>query len=342
MSDGTVEIIEEEGQTEEKFDTEGLTDGELELAKSHGLVKEEKKFEEKPKESVVVEDGEHQEQSEPKTEEDSEKKEEVRPATFEDVENDENRLKEYSPNEKALYWKWKADKKKRQQAQRDFDELKAQYELQGVKDSVAERKLNLVREALQGEDLTVEKLNAILGDTVHKDEVLTKSEFNRLQLEQETKKQEAQKLNQRQAERLQVAENIGKSKYENFDEIVTLANEVVASDKTGTYRGVLDASFSDKEVDEEDLVERVVTIARLNPKFGKKKDSVSAENAQPETNVDRAIKNSKKKISSAAVARSGKRVVAHDELTADDAAKMTTKQWMELPDRVRERILKGG
>ena len=110
------EIAEETKQTEEstEIDLEGADPREVEMAKEHGLV---------PKEE---DNGEHKEQSEPKTTEDTKKQaeegseEEVedKTPTFEETEDNEELVDKYNPNEKALYWKWKNDKKKRQDAPR--------------------------------------------------------------------------------------------------------------------------------------------------------------------------------------------------------------------------------
>jgi hypothetical protein len=335
VKDDTVQVSEVSVAEPSAFATKGLLPQELEMAEKHGLVIEEAdKVDESSKEEK---DGEHKVDTEPKTEEDTgeKEKEEVTP-TFEDVEKNEDKLKKYNPNEQALYWKYKADKKKRQKAQKESEEWRAKYELNSVKDSSHAQKVKKISEALKGET-TVEALLAIIGEESEDTTPVTKADLKRL----ESAKTEKQKVTEDEAnfrkERLETAESIGKSKYDNFEELTTMANEVVSSDKTGTYRSVLDAAFSDINLDEGELIERVVTIAKLSPNYGKKK---SEETTEEKTDVDRAIKNSKKKVSSASVGSGGgKRNVSHEDLTVDDAAKLTTTQWMKLPDKVRERLL---
>jgi len=335
----TVEVVEIETAEvkEESFETDGLLPEEIEMAREYGFVEEKS---DKPEEEKK--DGEHAEQPEPKSEENISKEEEkkVEPTTFEDVEKDEGKLKQYNPNEQALYWKWKSDKKKRQQALKDYEDIKAQYELRQVRETSLANKISKVQQALKGDNITVEMIQEIIGSesTEPKEAPLTRSELERIEAEKETKKQDVERVSKDRAERIETAEKIGKTKYQNFEELTNLANEVVSSDKTGTYKDVLQAAFLDKEIDEVDLVDRVVTIAKLHPEYGKKKET--SEKKEDPKMVDRAIQNSKKKLSSAAVGSgNNKRVISHDDMTVDDAARLTTEQWLKLPDSVRQRLL---
>ena len=352
--------IEEVSQPEPTaFATKGLLPEEIEMAKTHGLIEEEKvddKSKERTKDdgsesSEKGSEDEHTERTESETEEDTGSEEdketedkdgegeekEVKP-TFEDVEKDENSLKQYNPNEQALYWKWKADKKKRQNAQKEAEELRAKFELNQVKDSAYKIKLKKISDALRGESVTVEALQSIIGEQQTEDgsTPITKSDLERIEAEKEERQKAEERLNQQRAERIKLAEEIGKSKYNNFDDLTDLARKVVESDKSGTYKDILQAAFADDNIDEENLVERVVTLAKLHPEFGKKKSPEKSE----KTDVDRAIKNSKKKISSAAVGHGGgKRTISYDDLTVEDAARLSTDQWRELPEEVRHKLL---
>ena len=78
-----------------------------------------------------------------------EKEDSEKIVTFEDVETNEKLLDKYSKNEKALYWKWKNDKRKRQDAVAKVDELKAELELKQVKDNLSNTKLKKIRRGLQ-------------------------------------------------------------------------------------------------------------------------------------------------------------------------------------------------
>ena len=113
--DDEAEHVEQakEGQTVD----EELSPGEIELAKKHGLIvaDEKEKLEDG---KIEVEDGEHKELPDAKAKEDDGKKEEVENPTFDQVEADEKLIDKYDKNGKALYWKWKTDKHKRQEAQK--------------------------------------------------------------------------------------------------------------------------------------------------------------------------------------------------------------------------------
>ena len=328
-------VIEETPEVEEsKFDVEGLTEGEIEMAKKQGLIKEE-------------EDGEHEEQPEPKTDEVAEPKEEgeedeeeIENPSFEQVEEKESLIEKYNKNEKALYWRWKADKQKRQAAQQELEELKASQELQTLKESVSAKKLTAINEALADPDLTVEKLQAIIAGKV--DEPKEEKRYTLEEIE-EMKKQESLKQEQSQKQlkqRFELTEQIGRSKYENFDEMVELVKEAANEDKTGVTQKILNQSLFDTNIDEDALADVIVKFAQLNPKF---KETVSGASPSDKEKVGRAIENSKKKKSSAAIAGSGKRVITNeDDLTPEDAAKMDNKQWMKLKPTTRKRLLMGG
>ena len=328
-----IEIDETVEETPE-VDLSGLSAKEKVLAEKHGIKEKEKSP-----------DGEHKEQSgnaAKNSNEEEKGKEEVTP-TFEEIENDEKHLEKFNPNEKALYWKWKNDKRKRQDSQKKVDELQARLELETVKDKASAIKLSKIKNILASDtELTVDKLLAIIDDSgvVDKEEddrPLKRSDLDRIEQEKRVKLEEQSKQTNEQKERLAIAENIGKTKYKNFDDLVNLAKEVVAEDKTGTYQEILNVALSDPNFDEEKLIDRVVTIAKLSSKYGK--ESASAEKKE---SVEKIIDNSKKKVSSASIGSSGgKRTISEEDLTVEDAAGLSAAQWARLSQQTRKRILGG-
>ena len=312
-------------ETEVKYDTEGLTDGEIELAKEHGFIKEE---EEK--------NGTDDEQPEPKTDEDSESESEEEQEeekveehpSFEDVENDEKLIDKYNKNEKALYWKWKTDKHKRQEAQKEAESLRVNGNVKDAVDSgVSGKKLEKIKKLLENPDtLTIESLQATLDEEVEPDKKPDELD-------------NAQAIQQKVALKAQFAEKIGSAKYDNFEGISKLAKEVINDDKSGTYQKLIEDSFLNDAVDENMLVERVISIARMSPKYNEVVNNKKVENKEE---VDRVIKNSKKKPSSASVSgASGKRIISESELTVEQATKLSDAQWWKLKPETRERILRG-
>ena len=316
-----------------EIDLSELSAPEKELAEKHGI-----------KETEKEENGEHKVDTGTPKEgvEQVEEKKEVVP-TFEEIENDEKHLEKFNPNEKALYWKWKNDKRKRQDAQKKVDELQARIELETVKDKASAIKLSKLKNILATDsELTVEKLLAVIDDAgqvtqEEDDRPLKRSDLDRIEQEKRSKLEAETKQQTEQRERLAIAEQIGKTKYKNFDDLVNLAKEMVAEDKSGTYQEILNVALSDPNYDEEKLIDRVVTIAKLSPKYGK--ESATAEKKE---SVEKIIDNSKKKISSASIGSSGgKRTIVEDDLTVEDAARLSADQWARLSPQTRKRILGG-
>lgn len=305
-------------QVEEQFEIEGLSDSEVELAKKHGFIKEEKKDVEHKEKPISKTISESKDETKEKVEEDK--------PSFDKVEEDEKLLENYNKNEKALYWKWKTDKHKRQEAQKEANELKEK--LKTVADSgISGKKLERIKELLKNpESLTIESLQGVLDEKIEpekKDNDLDNAEV----------------IQKRVAVKAQFAEKIGNAQYDNFDAISNLAKEVILADRSKTYQKLIDESFLNDDVDENMLVERVVSIARMSPKFN---DVVNKVKPEDKEKANRVIENSKKKTSSASVSgASGKRIISESELTVEQATKLSTEQWNRLKPTTRERILRG-
>jgi hypothetical protein len=230
--DTGVEIeIQEEGQTEESttLNLEGMLPEEIAMAKEHGLIKDQEE----------EENGEHKEHINAETERDSDKKEKEQEKVedkpdFDEVEKDESKISAYNANEKALYFRWKNDKKKRQSLEKEFNELKSSKELDLVKNKASEIKLNKIKEALGNEDLTVEQLQAIIdGEVVassDKDKPLTKADLEKIEADKNKQIENQQKAESEARERLASIEEIGRSKIDNFAKIYV--EEMEKNDKT--------------------------------------------------------------------------------------------------------------
>jgi len=308
---------------EKEFDIGGLLPEEVEMAKEAGLVKEK----EEP-------NGDNKEQSELKTDDNTESEEvkDDETPTFDEVEKNEDLKEKYNKNEKALYFKWKSDKRKRQQSTKLAEDLQNKLNFNQAKDNAYKAKLDQARELLGKDDLTIEQLQEVLG----KAEEIAKSEED-IKQEVVDELKNKQSVSQADQDRTELAEEIGRSKYEDFDDKSKIVAKLLASDKTGFYQDILNATFDNKNIDEEGLADRVYKLADIGKDLGLKLDK-----PEPKTNekVDRAIKNSKKKISSAAVSSGGgKRAVSHDDLTQDDVPGMSQEQWNKLPDAVQDRLL---
>lgn len=318
IKEESVEVEEVDVAEPTAFATDGLLPEEIEMAGEHGLIEEEK-----------VEDDKHEEQPEVKTEDSEGEVEEPHP-TFEDVEKDEKKLEKYNRNEQALYWKFKANNRKRQSAQKETEEYKTKLELEQIKESAAKTRLKKITEALKGE-VTIEALQEIIGvETEEKVDVNT---------EVDKKLQEQEKSVKERTERIETLEELGKSRYEDFEELTKLANEVIETKPR--YKKHLAEAFDDKDFDEDELIDMVVDYAKLNPNFGKQSEE-KPEKKEESKEVTRAIKNSKKKVSSASVGRGGgSRTISYSDLTIEDAAKLSYIEYNKLPETVRKRLLMG-
>lgn len=335
MSEGKVIIddtIEEKEEVE--IETEGLESKELESAKKFGIVKEEEaeKKEEKKEDEKKEEDG-------------GEKQ--LDPVDFDSMDEayskDVNKFHtKFTPNSKALYFKYKRNKQLRQEAQELADTAVKDRELLEVKERSYTKQLADIEAILDkidsgDENITtadIRKIIAFRKETAERKEEETKNE-------KPAKKEEDKRHVEYLQEKAKNSELLGKSKYEDFSRYVDLANDVVAQDKD--IASMLTKAYHDPEVDEEQLVEKIVKIARMNPDFYKKAEDNKTDKIEKKDKqeIDRMVANaSKKKTSAALTSGSGRREVSYDELTLADVAKMDRKQWNALPNDVRERLKK--
>ena len=245
-------------------------------------------------------------------------------------------------NSKGLYKRAKEEEEKRK-------ELEGKAEFNRVHDSVARVKLDRVRQRLASPDgLTVEELQELIGieQKLEDDKPLTKKDLEAI---------EAAKVEKTNAEKAEIEakqakmqrkvldteayakENISEltgGKYTNVDDVVALVQEMTV--KKPRYAKQLNEAFADESMTEADIFDVILDIARLNSKFG-----TSAKAEGNDGNVEKMMKNASKQTTSASIT-GGKssRVVTPDELTPEDAAKLSQEQWNKLPRHVKDRILK--
>ena len=340
----SVEIeIPIENTEETVYETEGLSKEELVMVEKHGLIpKEEEKADEHKKQPKVDTKNDSVDKG-TETEKEEDDGEVLDPNSFEDMDEvfdkDEEKFhKKFTSNAKALYFQNKKNKNLRQELQKELDIYRAEKELGSIKDSVSSKKLAKINEMLANpENLTIESLQDILG--IQSKDTDGSEKISRAELERELaeKREIEESNNQAYRNRVALAEQIGRSKYDNFEQIATLAQEVISADRTGLKQKLLSEVFTNKNIDETEIVNAVIEIAQFSSKF---KDVVNNASSSDKENVNRAIKNSKKQVSSASISSSSNRkVINHDDLTIADIASMTTEQYMKIPKKVRERVL---
>lgn len=244
-------------------------------------------------------------------------------------------------NSKGLYKRAKEEEEKRK-------DIEGKSEFNKIQDSVSRVKLDRVKARLANpEGLTIEELQELIGieQKIEDDKPLTRKDLEAIEGEKVTKAQaEKAEYEARQARvNYKVAkaeayakanlEDVTGGKYTNIDDVVALAQELAAS-KPRHAKAINDA-FSDDNMTEADVIEVIVDIARLNPKWGS-----SAKAEKNDGNVEKMVKNAAKQNTSAALnGGKGSRIVTPDELTIEDAAKLSQAQWMKLPKQTRERLL---
>ncbi len=335
MSEENKVVIEEtpEAQNEEiEISTEGLEKEEIEAGEKHGIIK-------KPVEK-----------EEPKEEKTEDKKEEkpddkpADPADFDEMDEayqkDEAKFhKNFTANAKALYFKHKRNKQLRQEAQEQAEEANRKAELLSVKEKIFNRQRAEINDILDRIDKGDETLTTA---DIRKALAFQKEEAKKEAEEEPDKKDEKPEASKKQQEYLQEKTKnsllLGRSKYDNFDDIVDLANEVVAQDREVAI--LITNAFINPEVDEEQLVEKIVKYAKLHPKFGEKPEEKPKGEKKDKQDIDRMVANAQKKKTSASLsAGSGRREISYDDLTVQDVQKMSNKQWRALPQKVREKLI---
>ena len=319
-----IEIIEEVQKEEgvEKLDLSELGKEEVELINKHKLVDNENEDDD------GVDDNQGDKDNEAKKVDNDNKEESVinddKKPSFEEVEGDEKLIEKYNRNEKAFYWKWKTDKHKRQEAQKRLNELEEKYS-NLEHNSVYQKKIDKIAKLLNenSENLTIEDLQSIINEKVETEKVIK-------DVSQEDKSNSVNT-------KLMFAEKIGMAKYDNFIDMANLANEMFKSN--GTYNRILTDAINNDDIDENQLVETIVSISRLNPKYKDIGKTAQKENIEK---ANKVIENSKRKISSASVASSNnRRVVSYKDLTLQQLASLPMQKYNKVPKEVRDRLLRG-
>lgn len=341
-----VVVIEDDPIVEETDDiqVEELTEEEKKMAEDQGIIPKESE-KKKDKKEVVVDE-----------KQDDDKKPEEQGINAEDLDSFEKlhdlyqtdavsfhklprNVKNLYHNSKALYKQMKHEEERRK-------EIESGKQYEALQDAGARARLTKIKERLKNpDDLTVEELNKLLGEEEkavdEKDKPLTKKDLEEIEskkAEEVGKTQAAQQAyNHRIVEAEQYAEanikGITDGKYESLDDVLALAKEI--AQKKPRYLTRISQSFQNADIEIPDVVDEIIDIARLNPKWG---GAPSGENGK--TDLDRMVKNSRKQPTSANLSGGkGGRVVTYDELTPEDALKLSPEKWAALPHKVRMGIL---
>lgn len=334
---------EENLLTESDMQEGGFSPQEIEMAKKQNILK---KSEDKPKPEVKKDDEQKETQ-----------KTEV--LNLEDIESDplkeQEHLKDFNSNEKALYFRQKKEKLKRQKAEAERDQLAIKVKYLEEKEKTKEDVPSKKEDGLSFEDILAD------GEKSDDDKPLTMKDLKKLQEENERKLKEGQENKQARAQVLQVKlqelEVDAKEKYSDFDAVADLTTEILkdadklfADDKKTLAKVKFKvneflratANADQFSADEYNPADMCYEIGLMHPKYGK--DNAEKGKQDDGLTIDqiKKIERNVSRKSSASLDGGGgsKTVVSMKDITLEQAAKLPTAQFMKLPKEVRERLLR--
>lgn len=341
--ENNIVVVDDTQVDEVGNDSDSLSPAEIEMAKKHSInVHGESKPEvEKKPESVNKAANKDTDNEIPVEDLDSFEKlhdiYEKRPDSFYKLPKN---IKQLYHSQKGLYKRMKDEEEKRKKVEDEFG-------LKKIQDSVARIKLDRIKNRLSNpEGLTVEELQELLDE---KREAEAKDDKNKpltvKDLEDIKAKESQEKEEQTAAERERQAnvvrkikateefanENISDltaGKYNNFDDVVTLAKELVAS-KPRYGKQIAEAINGD--MDEKEIADVILDIARLNPKWG-------ASVQKSDEKVDKIVKNAAKQTTSASLTggRGSREIHISEDMDPEEAARV----WDKIPRDMRHKILR--
>lgn len=373
----TIEVLQPSEATapEPKLTAEQLAEGgfapaEVEAAKKHGLIADDKEPPKPADGTAPPEDKKTGDEPEtPPTPEPYKKGDRRAELAFleKNPEKEDEVINDYSPSEKAMYFLRKSEKHKRQRIEIERDQVVIQKRAleQRVTELEAQAKTTGNTDTPKGDDLDS------LGDEGLDDEKpLTASDLDRIEKEKAEKSRKAREDNEAQARRAAQAlteqEAEARARYTDFEEATKHTEEILKAIKTNTFDELVpDARQRDKIARK---VQEFVTAAanadrftesqynavdigyelgKLHPGFGKKQpDPANGKNGKqengeplsPET-VDRMVHNANRRGSSAALNGGGsRRVISVKDITLEQAAALSLSDFRKLPKDVRERL----
>lgn len=356
-------IQEAEAPSRDELKAKGWTADELASAEKHGLVKpkEDKKPEPKPEQKAeknvvvpeVVPDGE------PKKMEDKRNVFDGVP-DFDLTPEQEKALTGILPAKspaKALYFRMKNERRARQSIEL---KLKEEQDARAALESRLQAFENGVKEK-KDDDLDI--LGTVEDDS--EDKPLTikrwREEQKREQEEMQRKAQEVDHLARIVAEAQQTQEEYARTVYEDFDEVVDKAKEVISGiDKIPEpwkrakalklFQDLRSAAAIAHEYRVDDYNGPMIAyeIGLLHPSYGKNAD-INGSSSRPEPKDDggltpeqmkRMEENAQRRVSSASVSGGSRKVMSADQVTMQDYARMTADQRLKFRTKYPERHAK--
>lgn len=274
-------------------------------------------------------------------------------------------LANLSQNGQAMYWAQKKQRLQRQKVEADFLSERATKDkqiadLQSQVDALKKAPVKAI------DDLGLDEEPPIVEDP--KKKPVTLEDLEKLDADKTAKAEAESKKQQERVTEIKSALDDqhadAQARYENFDEALGFTNEILAASNKGTLdqlfpdvrersritRKVVDLlrAFANADAFEPgdfNAADMSFELAKEHPKFGKpskdtpvKKTDETGADGDPEK-AARIVANASRRGSSAAISGGGSRRVPLEELTADQAVRIPTKNFNKLPAATREKLL---
>ena len=331
------------------METAELSPEEIEMGEKHGVIEAEKEEESKEEEQEEEEEDKQEEgkddeskedqEEEPEEEgtEEKESKDEDQEKPEENVSDEidlsdvsEETIKKYNPNEKAIYHKWKKDKKKRQAATDRADHFQIQSQTKDKE--IAKLKEQL--ESNKSEDSS--------GDD---EEFITKKESAQMAEDAVEKRfKDADDLKTQAQETTERWNKEALDRYDNYEDMAKIADQFMATEEGTRYAKKLMVRCDDLDAKPgetgADLLYDIGLIAK-GKGFGSKpkEEALSAEGKEKAKKI---IKNATKRPSVAAASGDGGSSHKSDEeLTGEEIGRMSHERFRKLPDHIKKKALMG-
>ena len=322
----------------------GLSAKELEMGKGNGVLTE--AADDKKPVDDAKKDDEKKDDAKPDDKKDDAKKEPTDAereaselAAMADPAKEKELVKAYNPNEKALYFKHKKERLKRQEAERRADFLELQNKALKLENEKKNKGKLTEDEQLAADLEALETEGKEKKDD--KDKPLTIADLEKREADKKAKQDEANTAARAINERIQVCEAEAQAKYDDFDAMMDLAKEVMQGDKHGVFAVKLSLIAADPEGNP---AEYAYSLGKLHPNYGKhRKEKQPDPNAGgAKTDVKKIVENAEKRSSSAALGGGSQkgRLVSEEDLTIADVANMSQSAFDKLSDKSRQRLLR--
>jgi len=323
---------EPEKVTEESLAEGGFSEKEIAMAKDTGVIAKDKDEESKEEEKdQKAQESEKEEESDNKPEKKDDKSEDDSKAddTEKSFEEEKKLVEGFNKNEKALFFKQKRERRKRQAT----EELNRMLNVKmAAKDKVIEA---LKANKPKDEDTFEDEGDIDKSIDEKDDDIVTRGDLKKRDDKAKADKVEAETIEKRIVQQ----EKDARLEYDDFDEVMVLAREVMENDDTDFFAH----SFTQAAIDPKKNAALIAyKIGKQHPDYGVRKvTNKEIKDNKESDKTKRIVNNASKKSSSAALGGGGgSRKVSESDLSVEDMADVSDAQWAKLKPATRERLMR--